>query len=65
MGWVTGYLSWIGLICKKIRSSHGSTRFYFESKKSGSSQVFFGSGQKILIGITISTKRALKDHRHY
>ena len=36
---------WVGLTCIKHGSGHGSTRFCFRSKKSGSDRVFFGSGR--------------------
>ena len=45
---------WVGLTRKKHGSGHESTRFCFESKKSDSSQVFFGSGQKILTRFAMS-----------
>ena len=35
----------VGLTRKKHGSGHGSTRFCFGSKKSGSGRVFFGSGR--------------------
>ena len=54
-GRVTGYLGRVGLTRNKIGSDHGSTRFCFGSKKSGSGQVFFWSGQKILTNIAMST----------
>ena len=38
------YSGRVGLTRKKIRSGHESTHFCFESKKSDSSKVFFGSG---------------------
>ena len=50
-----GYLSWVGLTSKKIRSNHGSTHFCFGSKKSSLDQIFFGSGQKILTRIAMSS----------
>ena len=57
-GRVTGYPGRVGLTRNKIGSGHGSTRFYFGSKKSGSGQVFsgrVGSGQKILTRIAMSS----------
>ena len=36
-------VGWVELTCKKCRSSHGSTRFCFRSKK----RVRVGSGQKV------------------
>ena len=50
-----GYLGRVGLTCKKIKSGHGSTRFCFESKNSGSGQVFFGSSPQILTRFAMST----------
>ena len=58
MGRVTGYPGRVGLTRNKIGSGHGSTRFYFGSKKSGSGKVFFGLGQKIL------TRIAMSKHKH-
>ena len=45
----------VGLTRKKHGSGHGSTRFCFGSKKSGSGQVFFGSSQKILTHFAMSS----------
>ena len=47
----------VGLTCKKHMSSQKSTRFYFESKKLDSYQVFFWSGQvrKILTHLAMSS----------
>ena len=47
-------LGQVGLTRKKTGLGHGSICFCFGSKKLGSGQVFFGSGQKILTCIAMS-----------